>query len=106
MKLSEVKICVVGLGYVGLPLAVAFAKTGLAPVIGFNNTEEKIKKLLAGIDPTNEVGDEAVKKAKIIYTTDPAKIKEANFIIVAVPTPIDDNNQPDLSMVESASAIV
>jgi len=106
MKLSEVKICVVGLGYVGLPLAVHFARTNLAPVIGFNDTAEKIKKLQAGIDTTHEVGDEAVKTAKIIYTNDPAQIKKANFIIVAVPTPIDDQKKPDLSLVESASLII
>ncbi|OGY46993.1 MAG: UDP-N-acetyl-D-galactosamine dehydrogenase [Candidatus Buchananbacteria bacterium RIFCSPHIGHO2_01_FULL_47_11b] len=106
MNTVEVKICVVGLGYVGLPLAVEFAKTKVAPVIGFDINQEKIALLRSGIDPTHEVGDEAVKQAKIEYTDDPTAIKKANFIIVAVPTPITDDNQPDLSLVESASQLV
>jgi len=100
------KICVIGLGYVGLPLAVEFSKTELAPVIGFDVAKEKIGKLKSGIDPTLEVGNEVVAKAKIEYTDDPTRIKEANFIIVAVPTPVDNNNVPDLSLVEGASKIV
>jgi len=106
MSLGETKICVVGLGYVGLPLAIEFAKTKLAPVIGFDVNETKIKKLQNGIDPTHEVGDKTVKEAAIGYTSDPTKIKGANFIIVAVPTPIDEKDDPDLSLVASASKIV
>ena len=112
MNLKETKICVVGLGYVGLPLAVEFAKTSLAPVIGFDINQEKVTKLQNGIDPTQEVGNQVVKKAKIEYTADPSRIKEANFIIVAVPTPIKEAARPgqlpspDLSLVESASHLV
>jgi len=103
---KPIKICLVGLGYVGLPLAVEFSKTNLAPVIGFDINQEKIKQLQAGVDPTHEVGDEVIKSAKITYSSDPVVIKQANFIIIAVPTPVDQNNQPDLNLVESASKIV
>lgn len=106
MDISDIKIAVVGLGYVGLPLAVEFAKTDLVPIIGFDINSEKVKKLQSGIDPTCEVGDETVKKAKIDYTDDAPKLQPANFIIVAVPTPINDDKTPDLSLVESASKIV
>jgi len=106
MILADRKICVVGLGYVGLPLAVEFAKTKLAPIIGFDINQDKIKKLLAGIDPTNEVGNQAVENAQINFTFDPAKIRQANFIIIAVPTPIDQNKKPDLNLVKAASELV
>ncbi len=107
MDQKNIKICVVGLGYVGLPLAVEFSKTNLAPVIGFDINEEKIKQLNAGIDPTKEVGDQVVKSARIDYSSDPAIIKSANFIIVAVPTPVhEQTNEPDLSLVVGASKIV
>lgn len=105
-KLEKIKIAVVGLGYVGLPLAIEFAKTKLVPVIGFDVDKEKIEKLKNGIDPTNEVGNKAVKTAKIEYTSDPEKIKQANFIIVAVPTPITVDKKPDLTLLENASKIV
>ena len=105
MSINEVKICVVGLGYVGLPLAVEFSKTDLE-VIGFDIDKEKITKLQNGVDPTNEVGDEVIKLAKIKYSSDPTDIKQANFIIIAVPTPIDKDQKPDLSLVESASSLV
>lgn len=80
------KIAVVGLGYVGLPLAITFAENGFQ-VIGFDINKEKIEKYLNGEDPTNEVGDERVQKcSNIIFTNDETKIREAKFIIVAVPT--------------------
>jgi len=100
----EPVVCLVGLGYVGLPLAYEFSKAGVK-VYGFDNNSEKIEKLKAGIDPTNEVG-EKLKTADIEFTADPAIIKKANFIIAAIPTPVDKNNNPDLSLVESASAII
>ena len=106
MSIKDVRICVVGLGYVGLPLAVEFSRTDLAPVIGFDINKEKIDKFRQGIDPTREVGGDAVKNAKIDYTSNPIKIKEANFIIVAVPTPITEDREPDLSLVEGATKIV
>ena len=107
MNSNKVKICLVGLGYVGLPLAIEFSKVENLKVIGFDISQEKIEKLKAGIDPTGEVGDEVIKKSQIEFTNDPKKISQANFIIIAVPTPIyEQTNQPDLSLVESASKIV
>src|SRR3989344_3493627 len=106
MSVEGFKICVVGLGYVGLPLAVEFSKTEIAPVIGFDINKEKIAKLKQGIDPTGEVGDIALKQAAIEYSTDPAVIKKANFIIIAVPTPVTQDKKPDLEPVESASRLV
>ncbi len=80
---GEEKIAVVGLGYVGLPLAVTFAENGFQ-VIGFDINKEKIEKYLNGEDPTNEVGDERVQKCpNILFTNDETKIREAKFIIVA-----------------------
>lgn len=98
------KICVVGMGYVGLPLAVEFAKH--VPVIGFEINEEKVKLFLQGKDPTHEVGDDIVKSTSIEFTSNEKRISEADFIIIAVPTPIDENNKPDLKYVKSASEIV
>ena len=96
------KICVVGLGYVGLPLACLFSKK--YEVIGFDVSKEKIDSLKSGIDPTNEVGD--LSNCKVNFTTDHSKINDADFIIVAVSTPIDENNIPDFKYLKSASEIV
>lgn len=98
------KISVVGLGYVGMPLAVAFAKK--ASVIGFDLSRKKIELYKSGIDPTEEVGDEAIKSTSIDFTADPERLKEARFHIVAVPTPVNQDHTPNLSPVESASSIV
>lgn len=98
------KICVVGLGYVGLPLAIEFAKKN--KVIGFEINKKKIDDLKRGIDPTNEVGNETIKKCSVEFTIDPKKIKECDFIIIAVPTPVDEHNTPDLKYVVGASEIV
>jgi UDP-N-acetyl-D-galactosamine dehydrogenase len=98
------KICIVGLGYVGLPLAVALSKH--YPVIGFDVNSAKIGELNQGIDKTNEVSKEALKKAQLKLTTDPKEIKQADFIIVAVPTPIDNAKRPDLKYIENASELV
>ena len=98
------KLCVVGLGYVGLPLAIEFAKK--FDVIGFEINEDKVKQFLEGKDPTHEVGDEAVRNTSVKFTSNPKDISKANFIIVAVPTPIDENNIPNLKYVKSASEIV
>ncbi|MEM4755595.1 MAG: nucleotide sugar dehydrogenase, partial [Candidatus Woesearchaeota archaeon] len=95
-------IGIVGLGYVGLPLACAFSKK--YRVIGFDVSKEKIEQLKQGIDPTNEI--ENVSAYKIEYSNDPTVLKKANFIIVAVPTPVDQNNLPDLKYVISASEII
>ncbi len=98
------KLALVGLGYVGMPIAVAFAKK--IDVIGFDFNKEKIEKYKKGIDPTNEVGDEAVKKTTVEFTADPARLRDARFIIVAVPTPVNSDHTPDLTPVEGASRFV
>ena len=104
IKSSEEKISLVGLGYVGMPIAVAFAKK--VKVVGFDLNEEKINKYKSGIDPTKEVGDEAIAASTVEFTSDPAKLREAKFHIVAVPTPINLDKTPDLNPVESASRIL
>jgi len=98
-------LAVVGLGYVGMPLAHAFAKKGLN-VIGFDLNAAKIEMYKSGIDPTKEVGDEAIKDTKIQFTTDENELKKAKFIIVAVPTPVNTDHTPDLAPVIGASEIV
>ncbi|HHT99091.1 MAG TPA: nucleotide sugar dehydrogenase [Acholeplasma sp.] len=98
------KIAVIGLGYVGMPIAVAFAKK--VDVIGFDLNKKKIELYKFGIDPTNEVGNEKIKKTTVEFTDDETKLKEAKFHIVAVPTPINSDKTPDLSPVEGASRIV
>jgi len=98
------KICVVGLGYVGLPLAVEFGKN--QRIIGFDINEKRIKALQNYKDLTNETSEEDLRDAKIEYTSDPKKIAESDFIIVAVPTPVNEAKIPDLTAVESASTIV
>lgn len=98
------KIAVVGLGYVGLPLALEFAKK--VPTIGFDINKEKLDLYRKGIDPTKEVGDEAVRTTTLQFSDDPAVLKEAAVIIVAVPTPVTEDNMPDLSPVTGASEIV
>ena len=101
-----VKICIVGLGYVGLPLAVAFSEKKYK-VIGFDNNFEKKEKYLQGIDPTNEVGNDKIKNSKNLdFTSDEKKISEANFIIVAVPTPVLENKSPDFKPLIRASTII
>ena len=101
---GEEKISLVGLGYVGLPIAVAFSKK--AKVIGFDLNKKKIELYKNGIDPTREVGDEAIKNCTVDFTADESRLREARFHIVAVPTPVNDDHTPDLSLVESAAAIV
>lgn len=98
------KISLVGLGYVGLPIAVSFAKK--VEVIGFDISKEKIELYKKGFDPTKEVGDEAVKNSSVDFTSDETRLKEAKFHIVAVPTPINSDHTPDLRPVISASKSV
>lgn len=98
-------LALVGLGYVGMPIAHAFAKKGLN-VIGFDLNEAKIKLYKSGIDPTKEVGDEEIKNTKIQFTADETELKKAKFIIVAVPTPVNTDHTPDLTPVIGASEIV
>ena len=101
---QEEKISLIGLGYVGMPIAVAFAKK--ADVIGFDLNEKKIELYKSGVDPTNEVGDDTIKHTSVDFTSDETRLKEAKFHIVAVPTPINTDKTPDLSPVEGASTIV
>ncbi len=101
---GEEKLSLVGLGYVGMPIAVAFAKK--IKVVGFDLNEAKIDLYRNGIDPTNEVGDEVIKNTKVEFTADPERLREAKFHIVAVPTPVNDDHTPDLSPVEGASRIL
>lgn len=98
------KISLVGLGYVGMPIAVAFAKK--VDVIGFDLNKKKIELYKSGIDPTNEVGNDAIKNTTVEFTADETKLREAKFHIVAVPTPVNDDHTPDLTPVEGASQIV
>lgn len=100
---GEDKLALVGLGYVGMPIAVEFAKH--IKVIGFDINEKRVNEYKNGIDSTNEVG-EAIKDTKVEFTADPSKLKEAKFIVVAVPTPVNEDNTPDLRPVEGASRTV
>ncbi len=102
---KEEKLALVGLGYVGMPIAVAFAKKGLN-VIGFDLNKAKIDLYKSGVDPTKEVGDEVIKNTTLEFTSDPSKLKEAKYIIVAVPTPVNADHTPDLKPVIGASEIV
>ncbi len=101
---GEEKIALVGLGYVGMPIAVAFARK--VSVIGYDLNEAKINLYKNGIDPTNEVGDDVIRNTKVEFTSDETKLKEAKFYIVAVPTPVNDDHTPDLTPVEGASRIL
>lgn len=101
---GEEKISLVGLGYVGMPIAVAFSKK--VKVVGFDLNAKKIELYKNGIDPTNEVGDDAIKACIVEFTADESKLREAKFHIVAVPTPVNDDHTPDLTPVEGASTIV
>ena len=102
---KEESIALIGLGYVGMPIAVQFAKKGL-DVIGFDLNKEKIELYKNGIDPTKEVGDEAIKSSTVKFTCDEKDIQKAKFIIVAVPTPVNTDHTPDLTPVIGASEIV
>ena len=98
------KIALVGLGYVGMPIAVAFAKH--ADVIGFDLNEEKIALYKNGFDPTNEIGSEGIKETTVDFTADETRLREAKFIIVAVPTPVNTDHTPDLTPVVGASKLI
>jgi len=101
---GEEKISLIGLGYVGTPIAVAFAKK--AKVVGFDINAKKIALYRSGIDPTNEVGADALKATTVEFTADETKLREAKFHVVAVPTPVRADHTPDLSPVEGASRIL
>lgn len=101
----EEKLAVIGLGYVGMPIAVAFAKHGIR-VVGFDLNRTKIDLYKSGIDPTKEVGDEAISQTTVEFTSDESKLKDAKFHIIAVPTPVNTDHTPDLSPVIGASELV
>ena len=98
------KISLVGLGYVGMPIAVAFARK--IKVIGYDLNKAKIELYKSGVDPTNEVGDDIIKNSTVEFTSEETKLREAKFHIVAVPTPVFDDHTPDLTPVEGASRIL
>lgn len=102
---NEEKLSLVGLGYVGMPIAVAFAKKGLK-VIGYDLNKEKIELYKSGIDPTKEVGNDVIKNTTVEFTADEKKLREAKFHIVAVPTPVNTDHTPDLTPVIGASEIL
>lgn len=100
----EEKISLIGLGYVGMPIAVSFAKK--VNVIGFDISKEKINLYKNGIDPTKEVGNDVIKNTTVEFTSDEKRLREAKFHIIAVPTPVNSDHTPDLKPVESASRTV
>ena len=102
--MGETKICVVGLGYVGLPLAEVLSRR--FSVIGFDISDGRVGELCEGFDRTGEVSQAALSRAGIVFSSSPEVMAECNFIIVTVPTPIDDHKQPDLGPVRAASATV
>lgn len=101
---GEEKLSLVGLGYVGMPIAIAFAKK--IKVVGYDLNSHKIELYKAGVDPTREVGNEGVKASTVEFTSDETKLREAKFHIVAVPTPVNDDLTPDLTPVKGASEIL
>ena len=102
---KEETLALVGLGYVGMPIAVAFANKDIN-VIGFDLNKAKIELYKQGVDPTLEVGDEAIKASTVQFTSEEKDLKNAQFIIVAVPTPVNTDHTPDLTPVIGASEIV
>ena len=104
LTMHKAALSLIGLGYVGMPIAVAFSKK--VRVIGYDLNEKKIELYRSGVDPTNEVGSEAIKNCSVEFTADETKLREAKFHIVAVPTPVNDDHTPDLTPVESASRIL
>ena len=98
-------ISLIGLGYVGMPIAVEFARRGVK-VIGFDLNTAKIEVYKSGIDPTNEVGDDVIRNTTVIFTSNEEDLKHAKFHIVAVPTPVHDDHTPDLTPVENAARIL
>lgn len=104
LRTKQAFLAVVGLGYVGLPIAVAFADK--VKTLGFDINQEKINTYKKGIDQTREVGDKKLRQAALEFTTDARRLKEASFIIVAVPTPINGDKTPDLAPIVNASKII
>ncbi len=105
MKSPEIVIAVVGLGYVGLPLALAFGKTAYT-TYGFDINAGRVEALMQGMDVSGELSKEELRESSVIYTSDPALLRKTNFIAIAVPTPVNDDNLPDLGPLEKASQLV
>ncbi len=105
IKANEEAISLVGLGYVGMPIAIEFANRGVK-VIGYDLNQAKIETYRSGIDPTHEVGDEAIRNTTVEFTADETRLRDAKFHIVAVPTPVNSDHTPDLTPVEGASRIL
>lgn len=103
--MRDVSICVVGLGYVGLPLAVSFGRTDY-PTYGYDLNSKKIEILLKGVDPMGELTEEEMRSSRVEFSDRPEIIQKANVIIAAIPTPVDDQNCPDLEPVKSASRVI
>lgn len=101
----EATLSLIGLGYVGMPIAVSFAKKGIN-VIGFDLNKEKIELYKSGVDPTREVGDETIKSTTVHFTADATELQKAKFHIIAVPTPVNTDHTPDLTPVIGASEII
>jgi len=99
---EETTVCVVGLGYVGLPLAVRFDESGY-DVIGYDISAETVDRLDEGVDTTGDLGDAAIADSEVAFTTDPETIEAASYVLVTVPTPVDENHGPKLDYVESAA---
>ena len=104
LSAGKARLAVVGLGYVGMPIAVAFSRK--INVIGYDLNEKKIALYRSGVDPTNEVGGETVKNCAVDFTADETRLQDARFFIVAVPTPVNSDHTPDLTPVEGASRIL
>ncbi len=100
----ETKLSLIGLGYVGMPIAVAFAEK--VDVIGFDLNADKIALYKQGVDPTHEEGDDVIRRTTVDFTSDPARLREAKFHIVAVPTPVNPDHTPDLEPLKSASRLL
>ena len=105
IKNGKASLSLIGLGYVGMPIAVAFAKVGVK-VVGFDLNPAKIELYKSGIDPTNEVGDEAIKQTTVMFTADEKDLQKAKFHIVAVPTPVNLDHTPDLTPVIDRKSVV
>lgn len=102
---KQTKIAIIGLGYVGMPIAVAFAKKNI-DVVGFDLNKKKIEAYKSGVDPTKEVGDEVISNTTVYFTADERQLRKAKFHIVAVPTPVNTDHTPDLTPVIGASEII
>ena len=104
LSIDNIKIAVIGLGYVGLPLAIEFAKK--FPTIGFDIDKKRIKKLKEGLDSTQEISKESLNGTKLIFTSQVNRLEDCNFFIITVPTPVDSSKIPDLIPIKSATALV